>query len=409
MRILLAKLPEPSKPTQKPCYMPPIGLWSIEHNSRIHEGAEVLTIDCHLDGDLTRLDRWLDEKWNMVGLSVQFSIQHAVYVEAAALCEERGARAIAGGFHAAAVPAPAGVERVIRGDGETGLFPSITFDKIQYPKPSAERMAPYWERDAPHDLQSKTKRWMPVEFSRGCYRHCGYCGVNRFWGSTRYFSKLKIAAYLDSLVREGFEEVFIEDDNFLADGDNFSWIIAAMKDRGIWWSTPNGIYAKGVREHARELAGSGCWRISLPFETGNASTARLMRLGDKWMPLPEAMELVKMVKAEGIKTCGFFIIGYPGESLDEMQLTLDYANSLPLDQRNISIATPYPGTELYEICKAHGYLERDIPELYDDLLYTKSLIHTHDFTAAQVDDLKRRDRDAAIARKAILLAESPIA
>jgi radical SAM superfamily enzyme YgiQ (UPF0313 family) len=396
MNILFVKLPEPRKPTQKPCYMPPIGLWSIAHNATAWAGAEVLTIDCHLDGDLTRLDRWLDEGWCIVGLSAQFSIQHDIYVEAAALCKERGVQAIAGGFHAAAVPPPPGVGRVIKGEGETGLFPSRTFDEIDYPYPSADRMRPYWDRCSPHDLQSKTGRWMPVEFSRGCARHCGYCGVNRFWGPTRYYSREKIAAYLDALVLEGFEEIFIEDDNFLASGENFRWILGELRQRGLWWSTPNGIYAKGVREHIRELAGSGCWRVSLPFETGSESTARLMKLGDKWMSRPDAFELVYHLKAQGIKTCGFFIIGYPGETLGDMQRTLDYANSLPLDQRNISIATPYPGSPLYDLCAREGYLTRQGEDLYRDLLYTKSLILTDDFTPAQVDKLKKEDRDRAI-------------
>lgn len=401
MNILLVKLPEPRKPTQKPCYMPPIGLWSIAHNTTKWAGADVLTIDCHLDGDLLRLDRWLDEKWDIVGLSAQFSIQHPIYEQAAALCAERGAYTVAGGFHAAAVPPPPGVARVIRGEGETGLFQAHTFDEIDYPYPSADRMKPYWDRGSPHDLQSKTARWMPIEFSRGCARHCAYCGVNGFWGSTRYYYRDKIAAYLDALVLEGFEEIFIEDDNFMASGENFTWILGELRQRGLWWSTPNGIYAKGVREHIRELAGSGCWRVSLPFETGVESTAKLMRLGAKWMPQPEALSLVEMVKAEGIKTCGFFIIGYPGETLGDMQRTLDYANSLPLDQRNISIATPYPGSPLYDLCLREGYLTRDGAALYRDLLYTKSLIHTPDFEPGQVDKLKKEDRDSAIKARAV--------
>jgi len=354
------------------------------------------------------LDYALETEWDMVGLSAQFSIQHSIYCEAAMLCSRRGAYAVAGGFHAAAVQAPEGVNKVIRGDGETGLFPSITFDKVEYPEPSAQRMAPYWAMGSPHDLQSKTDHWMPVEFSRGCARHCGYCGVNRFWGPTRYYSREKISAYLDALVLEGFEEIFIEDDNFIASGENFTWILGELRQRGLWWSTPNGIYAKGVREHIRELAGSGCWRVSLPFETGNESTARLMRLGAKWMPQPEALELVEMIRAEGIKTCGFFIIGYPGETLGEMQRTLDYANSLPLDQRNISIATPYPGSPLFDTCESNGFLEVQPPELYENLLYTHGLIRTPDFSPEQVTELKMRDREAAIAKR-ILLAEAPIA
>jgi radical SAM superfamily enzyme YgiQ (UPF0313 family) len=115
------------------------------------------------------------------------------------------------------------------------------------------------------------------------------------------------------------------------------------------------------------------------------------------MPFVDAFLLVDALRQEGIKTCGFFIIGYPGETLDDMRKTLDYANMLPLDQRNIYIATPYPGTPLYEECRQEGWLVSDD---YKDLLYTKGLIQTPEFTPGQVEELKARDREEAIARRA---------
>jgi radical SAM superfamily enzyme YgiQ (UPF0313 family) len=337
--------------------------------------------------------------WDVIGLSVQFSIQHDLYAEAARLCSPY-AKVWAGGFHASAVRPPEGVSKVIKGEGEEAFTPGMSFREIEYPEPSAWRMEPYWAKGSPHDLQSKTAFWMPVEFSRGCDRACGYCGVHRFWGGSRYYPKARIAGYLDSLIAEGIEEVFIEDDNFASDPGMFSWIIEELGKRGLWWSTPNGIYAKALKDNIGALARAGCWRVSLPFETGTESTARLVGLGNKWMPQPEALALVEALKAEGIMACGFFIIGYPGETLDDMQRTLDYANSLPLDQRNISIATPYPGTPLYDLCKAKGYLASNPPELYRDLLYTHGMIRTPEFAPEQVEALKWADREAAIARRA---------
>jgi magnesium-protoporphyrin IX monomethyl ester (oxidative) cyclase len=202
--------------------------------------------------------------------------------------------------------------------------------------------------------------------------------------------------YLNDLADNGIKEIFIEDDNVISNPGLFSWILDRLRDNGISWSTPNGISARDLVKFVPRLRQSGCWRVSLPFETGNASTARLMRLGAKWMPFDGALSLVDALKAEGIKTCGFFIIGYPGETLDDMRKTLDYANTLPLDQRNIYIATPYPGTPLYEDCKREGWLVSDD---YKDLLYTKGLIQTPEFTPGQVEALKARDREAAIARR----------
>jgi radical SAM superfamily enzyme YgiQ (UPF0313 family) len=393
-RLLLLKLPEPARPTQKPTYMPPFGLWSIEHNVRTR-GWDVQTLDLHLHG-MEALDQAMGMGWDTVGISAQFSIQHDLYVEVARKAAASGARVIAGGFHAAAVPMPAGVDQVFGGCGEQALVPDLGFSDIEYPPVSVERMEPYWAMGAPHDLQSLTGKWMPVEFSRGCNRHCGFCGVNGYWGGVRYFDVVSNLTYLNDLADNGIKEIFIEDDNVISNPGLFSWILDRLRDNGISWSTPNGISARDLVKFVPRLRQSGCWRVSLPFETGNASTARLMRLGAKWMPFDGALSLVDALKAEGIKTCGFFIIGYPGETLDDMRKTLDYANTLPLDQRNIYIATPYPGTPLYEDCKREGWLVSDD---YKDLLYTKGLIQTPEFTPGQVEALKARDREAAIARR----------
>jgi anaerobic magnesium-protoporphyrin IX monomethyl ester cyclase len=121
-----------------------------------------------------------------------------------------------------------------------------------------------------------------------------------------------------------------------------------------------------------------------------------MRLGNKWVKFDDALDLVVSLSLEGIQTCGFFIIGYPGETLDDMKRTLDYANALPLDQRNIYIATPYPGTPLYDDCKRNGWLVSDD---YDDLLYTRGLIRTLDFGPEDVEALKAKDRAEAIRSK----------
>lgn len=397
-RILLVKLPEPKRARQKVSYVPPIGLWSIAHNLR-DTGAEVDVIDLHLEkqGLLPMLLATTKKKYDTIGISAQFSIQNFMYETAAKYAKAAGARVVAGGFHAAAVPPPEGVELVVKGDGE--LIAGGRFEDIEYPEITAEMMRPYWEAKAPHDLQSKTDRWMPVEFSRGCNHHCGFCGVNGYWGNVRYFDTGKVRRHLESLAGIGVKELFIEDDNIVADAGRFEWLKDTLRELGFSWSTPNGIRAANLAEHLDGLAASGCWRVSLPFETGSKRTARLMNLGSKWLEIERAHRLVRELKAQGIKTCGFFIIGYPGETLSDVRTTLDYANDLELDQRNIYIATPYPGTPLYETCREKGYLAAQPPELYDRLLFTGGMISTPEFTAAKIEAIKYADRLAALERK----------
>jgi radical SAM superfamily enzyme YgiQ (UPF0313 family) len=61
----------------------------------------------------------------------------------------------------------------------------------------------------------------------------------------------------------------------------------------------------------------------------------------------------------GIKSFGFFIFGYPGDTAASMNATVDYAIELDADFANFYPAVPYPGTELYEKCKREGLLANE--------------------------------------------------
>ena len=385
MNLLLLKLPEPVGPSMKPTYTPPIGLWSIREAAR-QRGDHCDVLDLHLGGDIPTGD------YDTVGISVQFSTQHDEYVRVAALCRRvwPDARIVAGGFHAAAVGPVPGVDEVCVGAGESFFYPEAG---ATCPRPSVEDMSPYWEAGAPHDLAVDRYRWMPIETSRGCGRACNFCGVRRYWG--RWQPIDGILDYLDYLQEIGVEELFIEDDNFVWHEEHLERILPSL-NRFVW-STPNGIDIHEMLPHLDKF--TGCRRLSLPFETGTRSTARLMALGDKWLTFDQAQRVVARVRDRGIEACGFFIIGDPGETLDDIKRTLDYANRLPLDDRHIYIATPYPGTHLYDLCKERGWLRHVGSELYRRLQYTTGLIDMSEWTAEQVQELRETDRLRAIRRK----------
>jgi len=382
LKILFVKLKEPTRPGQKAVYTPPIGLWSLRAALRV-KGHTVKVIDMHLGDEISG-------RWDLIGISAQFSIQHAEYVRVAEIARQHAERVIAGGFHAAAVPPPDGIDDVCTGAGEQ------YFD-VPYTPPdvTVEEMGRYWQRGAPHDLTSVSDRWMTVETSRGCEGSCGFCGVRSYWGS---WIDLDVVPYLRRLSKMGVEELYIEDDNATAYG-RLSMILPKLSR--FAWSMPNGVRAADLTsELIHDMAMSGCWRLSLPFETGTRRGAELMHLGSKWLPHYQALEVVKRIRGEGVLTCGFFIIGYPGETRSDVMRTLEYANSLPLDDRHIYIATPYPGTPLYNLCRRAGYLICDGPELYERLMYNRALICTPWLKPGELEEIRAEDREQAIRRRA---------
>jgi len=385
MKILLVKLKEPTRPGQRACYMPPLGLWGMRAALR-REGHECEVIDMHLGDEISG-------SWDVIGISAQFSVQHDEYIQVVREARYHASHIIAGGFHAAAVPPPPGVDYVHKGPGEdlTGL-------SYTAPDMTEAELSRYWERGAPHDLVSKSSRWMSIETSRGCIYGCGYCGVGKFWGGWRQLDRVVVHAYLKHLSDDlNVDELFIEDDNATRSG-NLEDLLPELKR--FYWSMPNGVRISDLSPALLErMSAAGCWRLSLPFETGSRRTADLMNIGDKWLGQTESRALVADCRNNGIRTCGFFIIGYPGETFDDVMRTLDFANTLPLDDRHIYIATPYPGTPLYDLCKREGYLIADGPELYEALMYNRALIRTPWIEPEDLERIREEDREAAIARK----------
>ncbi len=391
MKILLVKLPEPGSEYQKTCVMPPMGLWALQEYLR-RNGHECEVIDMHL-GELIPSS----QSWDIVGLSVQFSVQEELYKQMARELAPRCQKIVAGGVAAAFMDKPPEVSEVCTGAGEVFFSRAgIGGGGHVYPVITPEMMRPYWDEGKPHDLKSATDKWASVEFSRGCDKFCTFCASRAYWGGLEYFSIEDIEAHLFSLTESGITEVFIEDDNFAYDKAMFCRILEALKKTGLWWSAPNGIYTEHLMDaEVRALMRqTNNWRLSIPFETGSEKTARHLSIGSKYMPFAKAKDLVESLVSDGVLVSGFFIIGHPKESLENIAQTLAYANALPLDQRGIYLATPYPGTALHKECVRAGMA-------FDSkrALYSCAMTQGADWSREDLELIRKMDRLGAVARK----------
>jgi anaerobic magnesium-protoporphyrin IX monomethyl ester cyclase len=130
---------------------------------------------------------------------------------------------------------------------------------------------------------------------------------------------------------------------------------------------------------------SGCYQLNLGIESGNEQILR--KIIRKPLRLEKVQEIVKKIRELGIWAHGFFILGMPGETKQTMEDTINFAVNLNLDSANFFIATPYPGTTLYDLCKEHGFIQD-----YDlrDLMVQSSMISTKEFTSDEVLELQKR-------------------
>jgi anaerobic magnesium-protoporphyrin IX monomethyl ester cyclase len=85
--------------------------------------------------------------------------------------------------------------------------------------------------------------------------------------------------------------------------------------------------------------------VHLGLESGSQATLDLMR---KQATVADGVAATAVYRAAGIEVAAFFIVGYPGETPEAIEQTLDLALSLPLDDVSFNVPMPLPGSRLYE-------------------------------------------------------------
>jgi radical SAM superfamily enzyme YgiQ (UPF0313 family) len=383
--MTLIRLPDNPTDGAKRTLTPPIGLWSIREITFCHV----------IDLNVSEMQGIEDD---IVGYSLSYPSQESSLDLVRSYV--RAKREVLGGPHGGLMEVPGMISHY--GPGESFFAKGYSdFEFTPYPQFSPEDILPYWDEKRPFGLQSKTDRWMPVEFSRGCHGACGYCAMPKFWGSWQDKDLDIIDDYLGYLrYAIGVEEIIVLDDNIAFNMDYFMAVMRKLATDGFQWSAPNGIYAEALMETdvLKALQFSRCTALSLPFETGCGASARLMGLGRKFFPFTKANVLVNRLRDIGIRTTGFFIIGYPGETERDVKETLAYANALALDERHIYFATPYRGTRLYDLCVEKHYIESH----EKTATYKTPVISTPWLSRERLFELWREDRNAALQRKGLL-------
>lgn len=217
-----------------------------------------------------------------------------------------------------------------------------------------------------YDYHAEREKAYCLLTSRGCPYQCAFCSQSVFPRRWRARSPENVAEEWGFYVNEGRAcEIGIVDDAFNTDRKRVIDICKLLIERRlnrVPWIMINGIRANTADE---EMLGwmrrAGCKRVAFGVENGNQ---RILDLMQKNVSLAQLREAFRNAKRVGLETIGFFIIGYPGESLETMEDTIRFALELNPDVADFLMATPFPGTRLYETAVRNGLLIHDDWEEY---------------------------------------------
>lgn len=236
---------------------------------------------------------------------------------------------------------------VDNGDGD------LCHDLDSVPFPDRETIPWQWYLEA---WYSK-KPFMNMMTSRGCPYHCSFC----LWPQSMYGHKQRfrsidnVIAELHSLIRKyGLKEINIDDGTFTTNKKRVIEFCQRLRDKElnlIW--TCNGRVDNIDDEMLSEMKASGCKMIRLGAESGSQNVLNKIRKG---LTLKQIEEGVRRVKKHGIQALAGFMFGFPYDTRETIDQTIQFAKRLSPDQVQFSINMCYPGTSLFEYAKDNELL-----------------------------------------------------
>jgi anaerobic magnesium-protoporphyrin IX monomethyl ester cyclase len=195
--------------------------------------------------------------------------------------------------------------------------------------------------------------------SRGCVYSCGYCSSSQIMGKKfRARSPQNVVDEMEELVDQyGVRDMAFMDDTFMLNKKRAGDIAREIKSRDLDVSFVASSRVDSVNQDLLfKLKEAGMNTLYYGVESGSQRVLDLMKKG---ITLKQAESAVKSAKEAGLKVLTSFILGYPGETREDLDKTIDFSIKLDPDYSQYSILTPFPGTPLYQDLKEKGLIDTE--------------------------------------------------
>ncbi|PVX23795.1 MAG: hypothetical protein CW691_09615 [Candidatus Bathyarchaeum sp.] len=267
-------------------------------------------------------------------------------------------------------------------NGETIAKNAPTFisDLDQVPFPARHLL--------PMHLYSRTMEYLSVKpvdtmnVIRGCPYNCAFCETKKLWGSKcRAFSPNRVVDELHHLVNNyGTKGIYFVGDNFTINKKRTIELCREIKKSklDLEWVCDTRVDLIS-RELLKEMKAAGCKTIWFGVESGSS---HILKRINKQITLQQALDVFKLCSEEDIRTASSFMLGLPGETVQDMKTTFKFARKLDPDWVRFNIFVGYPGSDIYDEILAKGLYER-----VDDFV---AYVKTDDFDYEMVYNIQKR-------------------
>jgi anaerobic magnesium-protoporphyrin IX monomethyl ester cyclase len=254
-----------------------------------------------------------------------------------------------------------------------GLAPLIEdIDALPFPAYDLLDVSKYWA--LPSMAQLPPRKYLSLFGSRGCPCRCIYC--HRVFGKRfRASSPERLVAEIEYYVKAfGVTDIEFLDDIFNFDSKRVLDICALIAKRNLKLriNFPNAIRTDVLTEEVIDaLVGAGLFHSAFALESGSP---RMQQFMGKHLNIDKFLQGVRWATDRGVFAHGFAMLGFPTETKEDMQATLEVACNSRLHTASFFTVIPFPNTELY------AYVAKNEPAKlkgvdYDDSEYTGSRIN----------------------------------
>lgn len=214
-------------------------------------------------------------------------------------------------------------------------------------------------------LKRMGKVLFPLITSRGCVYWCDFCSTVRMFGrGYRMRSPENVVNEMEMIHdKYGANQFTFYDDAFTVNRDRVIKICEELHARKLDLIWDCGTRVDMVdRELLKRMHNAGCIAVWLGVESGSEIILDAMNKGIK---LSKTRLAYKTAHEVGLMTIANVVLGFPGETEQTARETINFVKELNPDDVGFYVATPYPGTPLYDQVKKNGWLRVTDFDKYD--------------------------------------------
>ncbi len=344
--------------------LPSLGLLTLASHTPDHWEVIYRELDAYTE---TEIEELIDLNPDLIAFSALTARINETYILSERF-RKLGITVVIGGLHVSAAPGEAALyaDSVIQGEGE------YIWEKLLLDFETGNLRASYSSlKDASYQFHfnsckipkyelldiSKYNR-LTIQTTRGCPLHCNFCAASRTISSYKKKPISQIEKELDK-IHEIWKRPFIElaDDNTFVDKKWSKDLLKLFASYNMKWFTETDISIAYDEELLQLLAESNCAQVLIGFETSKANSLKnIDKANWKFKQFDNYRSAIDKIQSYGISVNGCFILGLDSDTKETFKETDDFILTSNLSEVQITLLTPFPGTDLYKQLKLENRL-----------------------------------------------------